>query len=220
MAKIIIIDDEPNIVELVVTACKELGHETFPFIKSEKALEQLESISPQLVISDIKMDKVDGFEVLRRVKGTLDNCQVILMTGFGNEEIAEKAIGEGARYYIRKPFKISEMQARVKHTIEFSDTAKERDTLKKVVKRSANPENIIGTSQKMDEVYNLIRKVADTDSTILIQGESGTGKELVRAAGEPARIRAFRAQEGQLHRRGVRQGGTLRGGGARHYFPR
>ncbi len=182
MAKIVIIDDEPQIVELVVTACKELGHETFPFVNSQKAIDQLETIAPQLIISDIKMDKVDGFEVLRQAKNILDNCQVILMTGYGNEEIAEKAIGEGARYYIRKPFKISEMQARVKHTVEFSDTAKERDTLKKVVKRQTNPENIIGTSAKMDEVYHLLRKVADTDSTILIVGESGTGKELVARA--------------------------------------
>ena len=182
MAKILIVDDEPNIVELVVTACKELGHETFPFVNSAKALEQLENIAPQLVISDIKMGKVDGFEILRRIKNSVENCEVILMTGFGNEEIAEKAIGEGARYYIRKPFKIAEMQTRVKHTIEFTDTAKERDTLKKVVKRATNPENIIGTSQKMDGVYHLIRKVADTDSTILIQGESGTGKELVARA--------------------------------------
>src|SRR4029434_3407982 len=79
MAKIVIIDDEPNIVELVVTACRELGHDTFPFVNSSKALDQLAVIAPQLVISDIKMDKVDGFEVLRRVHGALDNCHVILM---------------------------------------------------------------------------------------------------------------------------------------------
>jgi len=182
MAKIIIIDDEPNIVELVVAACKDLNHETFPFVSSKKALEQLETISPQLVITDIKMDKVSGFDVLREVRNTLTNCQVILITGHGNEEVAEQAFSQGARDYIRKPFKISEMKTRISRALEFIETKQQRDQLQKAMKRTTNPENIIGTSPKMDEVYHLLRKVADTDSTILIQGESGTGKELVARA--------------------------------------
>ena len=183
MAKIFIVDDEPGMLEVIAIACKEMGHETVSFTNSQKALDQLETHAPQLVISDIVLkNKVDGFDVLRHVKSALERCEVILMTGEGNEEIAERAIAEGARYYIRKPFKMDDLKARVKHVIEFSDTAKERDTLKRVVKRAANPENIIGTSPEMDEVYHLIRKIADTDSTILIQGESGTGKELVARA--------------------------------------
>jgi transcriptional regulator with PAS, ATPase and Fis domain len=103
------------------------------------------------------------------------------MTGFGQRGNREKAIAEGAAI---TPEAVQDFRdAGAGPSIDrILDTAKERDTLKKVVKRATNPENIIGTSHKMDEVYNLIRKVADTDSTILIQGESGTGKELVARA--------------------------------------
>jgi DNA-binding NtrC family response regulator len=179
MGRIIVIDDEPTIVQAVVEICREHGHETFPFVSGQKAIDQLHAINPQLVITDIKMDRVGGFEILREAKGY---CPVILMTGQGTEEIAMRAFDEGARDYIRKPFKLAELATRVQRALEFEETSRQRDNLQKLVKRSANPENIIGTSPKMDEVYNLIRKVADTDSTILIEGESGTGKELVARA--------------------------------------
>ncbi|PYK84267.1 MAG: DNA-binding response regulator [Verrucomicrobia bacterium] len=152
MAKIVIIDDEPAMVEVIVTLCREKGHQAFPFNSASKAVEQLDSIAPQVLIADIKMETMTGFDVLRHVREHHRQTAVILITAYGTVETAVEAMKMGAYDYVTKPFKI-------KNRYRF--------------------ENIIGTSGRMHSVYNLISKVADTDSTVLIIGESGTGKELV-----------------------------------------
>jgi two-component system response regulator AtoC len=179
MAKIIIIDDEPAMVEVIVTLCREKGHQVFPFSSPAKALEQLDSIQPQVVITDIKMETMTGFDVLRHVRENHRQTAVILITAFGSTETAVEAMKMGATDYVLKPFKIDELQTRIQKALDFQAALGEVNYLRKELKNRYRFENIIGTSQKMQHVYNLINKVADTDSTVLISGESGTGKELV-----------------------------------------
>jgi two-component system, NtrC family, response regulator AtoC len=183
MARIVIIDDEPAMVEVISELCRGKGHQAFPFSAAPKAIEQLPSITPQIVISDIKMgNKKMGFDVLRECRELNPPPAVILITGYPDVNDAIEAMKLGAYDYITKPFKIDELQLTIQRSLDHQSAVKERDNLRQVVRRASSFENIIGMSGKMDEVYNLIRKVADTDSTILIQGESGTGKELVARA--------------------------------------
>ena len=182
MAKIIIIDDEPAMVEVIVTLCREKGHQVFPFNSAPKAIEQLDTIGPQVVIADIKMETMTGFDVLRHVREHHRQTAVILITAYASVETAVEAMKMGAYDYVTKPFKIDELQMTVQRALDYQAAVRENVYLRKELKNKYKFENIIGTSQKMQLVYSLISKVADTDSTVLIQGESGTGKELVAKA--------------------------------------
>ncbi|HWB58298.1 MAG TPA: sigma-54 dependent transcriptional regulator [Chthoniobacteraceae bacterium] len=182
MARIVIIDDEPAMVDVISTLCRDKGHQAFPFNSAQKAIDSLSSISPQIVISDIKMEKVGGFDVLRETRELNPQPVVIMITGYASVETAVEAMKLGAYDYITKPFKIDELQLTIQRALDFQSAVRENVYLKKELKERYRFENIIGTSEKMQDIYNLIAKIADTDSTILIQGESGTGKELVARA--------------------------------------
>ncbi len=179
MAKIIIIDDEPAMVEVIVTLCREKGHQVFPFNSAAKAVEQMETIEPEIVITDVKMETMSGFDVLRHVKEHHRQTLVILITAYASVDTAIEAMKMGAHGYVPKPFKIDELQMTVQRALEFQSARQENTFLRKELKNKYKFDNIIGSSRKMQKVYDLINKVADTDSTVLIQGESGTGKELV-----------------------------------------
>ena len=179
MAKIIIIDDEPAMVEVIVTLCREKGHQVFPFNSAQKAIDQLDTIAPQVVIADIKMETMTGFDVLRHVREHHRQTAVILITAYASVETAVEAMKMGAYDYVTKPFKIDELQMTVQRALDYQSALRENVYLRKELKNKYRFENIIGTSRSMQQVYNLINKVANTDSTVLIQGESGTGKELV-----------------------------------------
>ncbi len=182
MARIMIIDDEPAMVDVISTICRERGHEPIPCNSGVKAVENLGSIAPQLVICDMKMEKVGGFDVLKECRETLPGTPFIMITAYKSVETAVEALKLGAFDYIVKPFKIDELQLTMQRALDHQHLEKENRTLREAVKEKYRFENIIGTSERMQEIYNLIAKIADTDSTILIQGESGTGKELVARA--------------------------------------
>ncbi|HEY2102002.1 MAG TPA: sigma-54 dependent transcriptional regulator [Chthoniobacterales bacterium] len=179
MAKIVIIDDEPAMVEVIVTICREKGHQVFPFNSAPKAVEQLDSIQPHVVVADIRMETMTGFDVLRHVREHHRQTAVILITAYASVETAVEAMKMGAYDYVTKPFKIDELQMTIQRALDYEAALRENVYLRKELKNKYKFENIIGTSRKMQQVYGLINKVADTDSTVLIQGESGTGKELV-----------------------------------------
>src|SRR6201995_1036947 len=179
MAKIIIIDDEPAMVEVIVTLCREKGHQAFPFNAAPKAKQQPANIQPQVVIADIKMETMTGFDVLRHIREHHRQTAVILITAYASVETAVEAMKMGAYDYVTKPFKIDELQMTIQRALDYQAALRENVYLRKELKNLYRFENIIGKSRKMQHVYNLINKVADTDSTVLIIGESGTGKELV-----------------------------------------
>jgi DNA-binding NtrC family response regulator len=182
MARILIIDDDPAMVSVISDICQERGHQTVAYSSGAKAIENLASHSPQLVISDLRMDKVGGLDILRECREVLPQTPVILITAFAKVESAIEAMKLGAYDYITKPFKVDELQLTIQRALDNQSLVRENRNLRQVVKRTSSFDNIVGLSPRMDEVYNLLRKVADTDSTILIQGESGTGKELVARA--------------------------------------
>jgi DNA-binding NtrC family response regulator len=182
MARILIIDDDPAMVSVISEICHERGHQTVAFNSGQKAIDALAEHAPQLVITDLKMDKVGGLEILKECREVLPQTPVILITAYAKVDTALEAMKLGAYDYITKPFKVDELQLTIQRALDHQSDRREIRNLRQIVKEKYRFENIIGTSERMQEVYNLIAKVADTDSTILIQGESGTGKELVARA--------------------------------------
>jgi DNA-binding NtrC family response regulator len=182
MARILIIDDDPAMVQVISDICQERGHQTIAYSSGIKALEGLTTHAPQLVITDVRMDKIGGLDVLRECKEVIPSTPVIMITAYKQLEVGIEAMKMGAYDYITKPFKVDELQLSIQRALDHQHDRREIRNLRQIVKEKYRFENIIGTSVRMQEIYNLIAKVADTDSTILIQGESGTGKELVARA--------------------------------------
>jgi two-component system response regulator AtoC len=181
MAKVLIVDDEITMVQMVTELLRSEGHEVFPFTNYPAAIEGLETLQPELVISDLYLDKTraHGLEILQKARALHPPAIVIIVTGFGSIQTALEAMKKGAYDYLEKPFKLEELRLCVQRALNYNDAISENFYLKKQLGKKFQINQIIGTSPKINAVLRMIERVADTDSTILILGESGTGKELV-----------------------------------------
>ena len=178
---ILVIDDDREMVEMLKDALsREYNVDTLT--DSRKAESVLKSKQYDIVLTDLKMGEIDGFTILKMVKEISPETEVIIMTAFGTVETAIQAIKEGAFDYITKPFKISGLRHTLKKALETKRLEKENILLKKILQERYNFYNIIGRSEKMQKIFDLIEKVSKVDSNVLIEGESGTGKELVAKA--------------------------------------
>src|SRR5260221_4531023 len=182
MAKILIIDDEPAMVEVISNLCRDRGHQDCPFSSSESALDALPRIDPQLVIVDVKMEKVGGFDVLRDCRERFPNTAVIMITAYASVETAVEAMKMGAYDYITKPFKVDELQLCVQRALDYQATLRENSQHKRELRDRYKFENLVGSSARMQELYQLIGKVAVAASTILIAAATGTGHDPVARA--------------------------------------
>ncbi|MGA8655306.1 MAG: sigma-54 dependent transcriptional regulator [Chthoniobacterales bacterium] len=182
MARILIVDDEAAMVEVISNLCRDAGHQPFPYTSSEAAGQAIAKVNPHLVVVDVKMEKVTGFDILRECRDKFPQTAVIMITAFASVETAVEALKIGAYDYITKPFKVDELLLCIQRALDYQAALRENVYLKRELRERYKFENLIGTSSRMQGIYRLIAKVADTDSTILIQGESGTGKELVARA--------------------------------------
>ena len=180
--RILIIEDEKSLREVLRILLEEEGYEISTASNGLEGMDYLKNDIFDLVITDIKMPKADGFEVLKKVKELSPSTIVIMMTAFGTTESTIEAMKMGAYDYIHKPFKIDEVRLVIQKAFEKKNLSEEVSLLREKVKSSFGLENIVGKSQKMQELFTLIRKVAQSNSTVLISGESGCGKELVASA--------------------------------------
>jgi DNA-binding NtrC family response regulator len=184
MARVLLVDDEITMLQMVSELLRSEGHEVHPFNNAPAALEAIESIQPELVITDLYLDKnrAGGMDILKKARSANPPAVAIVITGFGSIETAVEAMKHGAFDYLEKPFKLDELKLCVQRALAYNNVAAENVYLKQQLKTRFRFNQIIGTSTKMQDVLKMIEKVADTDSTILILGESGTGKELVARA--------------------------------------
>ncbi|MBV8377999.1 MAG: sigma-54-dependent Fis family transcriptional regulator [Verrucomicrobia bacterium] len=182
MARILLVDDQPAMAEWVANFCRDRGHQTFQFNSSEAALVALPGVAPQLVVAELHTERPDGIEFLRECRANHPQIVVLITGAFAPPEMGLKAVELGAFDYVTKPFKADELQSCLQRALDHQASLSRHDDLRREGRDQYRFENLIGTSAKMEAIYRLIGKVADTESTILIQGEPGTGKELVARA--------------------------------------
>jgi two-component system response regulator PilR (NtrC family) len=180
--KILVVDDEKSMCEFLEIMLQKDGYDVTSTTNGEKALELIDNNLYNMVLTDVKMPGVDGFEVLRKTKEISPDTVVIMITAYGSPEGAVTAIKEGAYDYITKPFRVEEVKLTIKKSLERSDLIRENIRLRQEVEERYKFWNIIGKSPKMQRVYELVEKVSQTKANVLITGESGTGKELVAKA--------------------------------------
>ncbi|MEK6679958.1 MAG: response regulator, partial [Nitrospirota bacterium] len=182
MDKILVVDDERSMRDFLSIMLKKAGYDVTTAIDGDEAVKILHKDIFDLVITDLKMPKVDGLQVLKTVKELSPDTVVIVITAFASTETTVEAMKEGAYDYITKPFQNDEMKIRIKKALEKRRLSAENILLKKQLKDRAVFDNIVGKSEKMEKVFELVRKVSDSMSNILIYGDSGTGKELIARA--------------------------------------
>jgi two-component system response regulator PilR (NtrC family) len=180
--RILIVEDENSMREVLRILLEGESYEVISASDGLKGLSYIDKDIFDLVITDIKMPGADGFEVLKKVKHISPDTIVLMITAFGTTEAAIEAMKLGAYDYINKPFKIDEIRLIVKKALEKKRLSEEVSLLRDKVKITYRLENIIGQSSKMQELFRLIPKVAQSISNVLIIGESGSGKELVAMA--------------------------------------
>ncbi len=182
MEKILVVDDEPSLRDVLNIMLKKAGYATSTAADGEEALAQVNKEIYDLVITDLKMPGMGGMEVLKAVKSASPETVVLVVTAFGSAESAVEAMKLGAYDYLTKPFQIDEVQLIIRNALEKRRLSTENMLLKREMASHSSLSNIIGQSEAMQKVFDVIAKVADTRSNVLICGESGTGKELVARA--------------------------------------
>lgn len=178
-AKILVIDDDNSLRRVLEYNLQEEGYDVQAASSGEEGLYWFGQSKPDLVITDMKMTGMDGLMVLKSIKERSPESLVIIITAFGTVDVAVEAMKNGAYDYITKPFNRDELKLTVKKALQFNGLTEENKRLKSDLADKADFRTIVGTSKEMEKVFDVIRKVADTEAAILITGESGTGKELV-----------------------------------------
>ena len=179
--KILVVDDDPEMCSLLYDVLTEAGH----MVETAKdGLEALKCFSDQydLVITDLELPEMKGLELMHNLKRQQPDVSVIIITGFGSIESAIEAMKLGAHDYIPKPFKMGALLLVVQKALQEGALRREVARLRKEIGKEYQFGNLIGKSKPMQEVFDLIRRIAGTTSNILITGESGTGKDLVAKA--------------------------------------
>lgn len=180
--RLLIADDDKKTRDFVAAFLKYKGYDVVQACDGQDALDKLETEEVHLVITDLMMPRVNGLEFVKKLKTMRPGTVIIAYSAFGNYEMASNLLKAGVFFYLEKPFNLDELETHVKRGFEHQSLQSQTYRAKPALKNRALMPNIIGESSKMLSLFELIEKVAESDSTVLIQGESGTGKELVARA--------------------------------------
>jgi DNA-binding NtrC family response regulator len=182
VAKILVVDDEPSILKLLKEALTQWGYQVACVGTGAEALEAIRTELFDAAITDIRMPEMSGLELLREIKRHDDSIEVVVMTGYPTIASAVEALKEGAYDYLSKPLILDELRHLMARVTERRFLKGEVQSLRTRLGEELTVNELVGNSQPMQRVKDIIGKVATTDSPVLIEGESGTGKELVAAA--------------------------------------
>jgi two-component system, NtrC family, response regulator PilR len=180
--KILIVDDENNLREMLAILLRREGYDVFQAENGEVGFDKVQELSPDLVISDIKMPKMSGIDFLRSLREQDIDVAVIMMTAFSSTGEAVEAMKLGAYDYITKPFKNDEIRLVIKNALKRKSLECENRILKKQLGERFSFKRLIGKSSEMNKLIGLLERIAPSQANVLITGESGTGKELVAQA--------------------------------------
>lgn len=181
-ARILVVDDEAVSRENLCYILSKEGHETLSAENGFKALKAAESQEFDLVLTDLKMEIMDGIKLLESIKEKSPATEVIIVTGFGTVASAVEAMRKGAYHYLVKPFNLNEVRMVVSNALEKRFLRQEIQSLRKHLEDRKKIPFMIGNSAKMVELQAMMEQIAPSDCSVLIQGETGTGKELVAKA--------------------------------------
>jgi len=180
--KILIIDDDPEIIWILTEALQEEGYQIISGDCGKSGLRIAKTEKPEMVLLDIKMPDMNGLEVLEKIKEQAKNTAVIMLSAHGETKMIVQAMQLGATDFVTKPFDKDELLITINKVLERRELETQFESLKKKLKSKANYEDFIGDSNLIVNVKKMIEQVADTELTVLVRGESGTGKELVTRA--------------------------------------
>ncbi|MEW5843657.1 MAG: sigma-54 dependent transcriptional regulator [Bacteroidota bacterium] len=181
-AKILIVDDEKPIRDSLKMVLDEEGFSTEVAADGEEALQKIQEINFDIVVTDIKMPKLDGMQLLESASKISPETFFIIMTAYASVKTAIDALRQGAFDYLIKPVEFDDLIIRIKRLIHYKQMALENKTLRQRISSDTGFTNLIGKSEPMKKVFRIIQQVAPTNSNVLIYGKSGTGKELVAKA--------------------------------------
>ncbi len=182
MSRLLVVDDEPTVLSVLTATLRRNGHEVTPIGDGEKALAVLQQEDFDLILADIRMEPVDGLQLLERAREVRPYTPVILLTGYGSVKTAVEAMKGGAFDYCTKPFKMDELLVTVQRALRYRMVLMENKGLRDEIATRFGPAALIAESPAMRQVCEMVRRLGPSDETVLITGESGTGKEVVARA--------------------------------------
>jgi two-component system response regulator AtoC len=182
MRRVLVVDDEENIRLVLRTLLKKHGYEVEVADGGETALAALDSFDPDVILTDVRMPRMGGLDLLGALKAKQHPATVIVMSAYGNVDLAIEAMKAGAYDYVGKPFKPDEIVLALRKAEEREALRRENRALREQIQKDSQFESILAKSREMLEIFRTISKIADFKTTVLITGESGTGKELVARA--------------------------------------
>jgi len=188
------VDDEENLRVVLRTLLRRHGYEVETATSGEEALGMVDSFGPDVVLTDVRMPKMGGLDLLSTLKAKGNEATVIVMSAYGNMDLALDAMKAGAYDYVQKPFKPDEVVLALRKAEERELLRRENRALRDEIRKEHKFEDILAKSARMQEIFRTITKIAEYKTTVLVTGESGVGKELVARA---------------LHRRSTRRGGPF-----------